>query len=113
LPRKSHGQRGLVLYYPRGRKESDRTQRLNHHHRETPQSSPPLSPCDSTGKRHCLWTRRDHICWSTDLGLVVSKTVKNNWLLFKPLSVVFCYGSWNVLRYFLINTYIVIESQDR
>ena len=25
LPRKSHGQRGLVLYYPRGRKESDRT----------------------------------------------------------------------------------------
>ena len=87
LPRKSHGQRGLVLYYPRGRKESDRTQWLNHHHRETPQSSPPLSPCDSTGKRHCLWTRRDHICWSTDLGLLVSKTVKNNWLLFKPLSV--------------------------
>ena len=87
LPRNSHGQRGLMVYHPRGLKESDRSQRLTCHHHEPPQSSPPLSPCEGRGKRHCLWTRRDHTCWSIDLGLLVSKTVKNNWLLFKPFSV--------------------------
>ena len=32
LPRKSHGQRGLVGYSPWGCKESDTTEWLNHHH---------------------------------------------------------------------------------
>ena len=32
LPGESHGQRSLVGYSPRGRKESDTTERLNHHH---------------------------------------------------------------------------------
>ena len=32
LPGESHGQRGLAGYSPWGRKESDTTERLNHHH---------------------------------------------------------------------------------
>ena len=51
LPRKSHGQRALMVYRPRGRKESDRIQRWNHHHHKTPQSSPSLSPCEGTVRR--------------------------------------------------------------
>ena len=31
LPRESHGQRSLVGYSPRGRKELDTTEQLNHH----------------------------------------------------------------------------------
>ena len=33
LPGESHGQRSLVGYSPRGRKESDKTERLTHTHK--------------------------------------------------------------------------------
>ena len=33
LPGKFHGQRGLAGYSPRGRKESDMTERLTHTHK--------------------------------------------------------------------------------
>ena len=38
LPGESHGRRSLVGYSPRGRKESDTTERLNHHHKAFPQN---------------------------------------------------------------------------
>ena len=39
LPRESHGQRSLVGYSPRGRKESDTTERFHFHFLSFPQSS--------------------------------------------------------------------------
>ena len=48
-------------------------------------------PCEDTGRRHCLQAKkrvltRNQIDWHLNLGLQVSRTVRNKCLLLKPLS---------------------------
>ena len=49
-PGESHGHRSLVGYSPRGRRESETTEQLNHPHQDPPLSvlRPSLSPADFT-----------------------------------------------------------------
>ena len=43
LPRKSHGQRNLVNFRPRGHKESDTTEEAEHAHTKAPYEESPVT----------------------------------------------------------------------
>ena len=64
LPGESHGQGGLMDYSPWGRRESDTTERVNHHYRPLPYRN--ASPSAVTPKSHWINLTSVQItaCWA-------------------------------------------------
>ena len=50
--------------------------------------------------------RRNQICWPTDLGLLLSRTVRK---LISVFSVVFCFGSSNELIYTQVLSILILK----
>ena len=94
LPGKSHRQRSLTGHSLWGRKDSDTTEQLTHTHTHTQRRgkkllTPPVGRED-TGRglssvNQEVYSRQNPPCWGPNPALPASRTLRNSYLLFKPL----------------------------